>query len=390
MRLNSKTFLEAFLSLLIFFCSFSYALATEEYFAEPLVGHTTYYDGSTIRYYDGMGGNEVIFNHNPSTGLGFAESGYNPSFATTRYKQPAAANTIDACAVEVAEAPFSLTDVTRCFFLNLNSYKNFLMISRTSRNNIPGVEIAALIFDNVITGDVYNTGLDFTLYGRNLKANSNSMVGATWDAGTSYIINPNAQASYASNSTTRAAFDKHIAELTGESKDIPGSGTLASKGAWYLQSGTANIDNVNYDWAKTRPEGGVWKEDAPIVGGVPKLQLSSSTYKYYGKGTLLVNGDLFIEKDILKGNSDSVLGIIVNGNVSIAKNVKVEAAIMTTGNFTMGNNIELLGSFMSPNFIKEKGTSAQGIHIVYDGRLEDNWPPGFRYFNMPHAESATP
>uniref|UniRef100_A0A7C4M2C6 Uncharacterized protein n=1 Tax=candidate division CPR3 bacterium TaxID=2268181 RepID=A0A7C4M2C6_UNCC3 len=86
----------------------------------------------------------------------------------------------------------------------------------------------------------------------------------------------------------------------------------------YNTNKTLNISINSFDFDGSIPEGDVWyKQNGNITIG------STGSVSVINNGTLLIeNGDIFIESNIEKSSSDSMLGIIVhNGNVIIRKNV---------------------------------------------------------------------
>lgn len=381
MKLLHKVF--GVLALLILL-PFDLAFAEDSIWAEPLVGHTTVETGGRI-YYDGMGGNEVILNHDPNLELGFRETlpGLSPL-----------ANTIEKCTEQISVSPFNLNAVTRCFFLD--DYKYLLLTSRTSKGNSVELETAALIYDKWISGDVAginDPSANFALYGRNLNVNSSRVSNATWDTRPNYLINPAAQASFADGSASKAYFDNHREDLYYQAKNIVSPQSTLSPGSspssrWYLLASDINVSAGATTGNLTYPEGKLWSMKGFTLTG---------NRTYLGRGTLVLaspsvtspvtlnNTSLVIDGSLLKSGNSS-LGIIVFGDVTIKSGSKVEAAIFATGRMTIQSNVELSGSFVANDF----SYGASGIRIDYDPALEQQWPPGFRFFNMPTAKNTAP
>lgn len=355
---NTKIIFVVLVLVYIFlFGSSSYVLA-EYKLPEIMHGNTTLsVNGQTV--YGGTTGNEVILN-------------YDPSIITTA----GGANDLLGFEKTQLELCNPVLPISLCYGLNTSSTSMKLMTSRTKVNGTDVLEISTLLYPTTtVIGDVY--GVDnFALYGRNLSKNS-SATNETWKV-TGYTFNPEAQASYSADQ--KSYFDNHIASLNGEATLDTGIST----GRWYLQSEGSNL-NIPGDAGSTYPEGRVWKYNGNLTLG--------GDITIHGKGTLIVNGDLVLNKgvSIAKNTDADSLGLIVKENLKLFGNNSLDAAAFVGGIIDMssqgGGNISATGSFVASDF---KILNNYNIRFYYDFRLENNWPPGFRYFKMPSAQNSAP
>jgi len=336
------------------------------------------------RYYGGFNGNEAIINED----INLLSSGELLGFSSSRLTEVAQCNSI-GWATRISDF---------CFLLNTSSTSIRLFTSRTMVNGAVASETAAIYYPALTAiGDVYSGDgnlSNFALYGRNLAqtkgaVSTNAQYG-TWNTD-AYTLNPQAQASYAEDQ--KIYFDTHYNQLFGEATKVD---DINANIFWGLQR--EGMVRTGGSISSLYPEGAVWKNTDSLS---PKVNLIlDSSHQIIGKGTIIVNGNLTVKngKNIQKWSGDDsyTLGLIVLGNVTLEGNNNIEAAIFSTENIKIGNNVNMTGSFVAKNFCATGGASCSslansyGIRISYDYRLEDNWPPGFRYFNMPSAENAAP
>ena len=277
-----------------------------------------------------------------------------------------------------------------CFVSNSTNRNVKVMSSRTyvnSGNNQTAVmEMASLYYPpkSMIAGDAYLGNMDpnnFSYWGRNLVQSStgDSGAGSFWGVN-DYAINPEAQASF--SGVEYGKYKEKIIELTGEAS----TATDLSPSPWYLQTSHSSIgtNGINNSY----PQGKIWKY--PQNPG--NLTISSSK-QFSGKGTIIVRGNLTIDAgvNIEPADADSILGLIVLGNVTIGGNNTINASIfaakndLTGGNISFsGNNVDLIGSFVAKNFTNID--SASNIRFYYDKKLNASWPPGFGYLDMPQPK----
>lgn len=327
----------------------------------------------TSDFYGGFTGNEVVFNSSKNTGLNNA-SGTDELFG---FKE----DPLVAC---ITAALIGTTGYTPCFQSNVPTAGIKVMPSRTSVNGVPLLETSALNYpQQVVVGDAYGSLDNFAFWGRNLHAaggTAGSDASWTFD---SYAMDPNAQAKWGS-----AEFLKNnnkIAVLEGEAPAV-NTDIGSTRTNWYLQTPTSTSSstmlsgNTNAEIDKY-PEGKVWKVDGNLT--------LDTAVRFYGKGTIIVNGNLTINKDILPATTgENRLGFIVLGTATIPgvatiNNSKVQASIYCPGTISVGsgNNI-LTGSFVASAF----NISSSNARFYYDYDLDSAWPPGFRLLNMPHPD----
>lgn len=343
---------------------------------EIIAGGTTVTDANGNIYYGGMTGNYAVLNHDPDSTYGFTRIADDYTFGLLN------------CYGGIP----SLS--TACFLLGTgltgegNAGRGKLMTSTTSIEDNNGVrqplyQLPALYLGDVnIIGDVYSPDYsNFAFWGRNLAQNPSGNVptgaGASWMAN-DYPIDGNVQANW--NSAQTIAFrEQKLPVLEGEAT------VFATKNysQMILSLDYSSIDNNTATQRENEkyPEGKIWKLDADDPDD---LSFESSSKTYYGKGTIIVPGNLTIKSgvDILpnpSGDGDR-LGFIVLGDVTFEGNNDVKAAILCLGDMTVGNNVSLTGSFVAQNFATGANDS-----FIYDYAFDKDWPPGFRNLNMPHA-----
>lgn len=354
----------------------SYCVAASYQLPNVLVSSGTKVETNGFVYYGNGVGQEAIINYDINKDL----LGYMSGLLLNSPSSP------------VNPGCYGGFNTSRCYQLtNTTSIK--LLTSRTTLNGNNNIvsEVAAILYpDQAVIGDVYgiDTG-NFALYGRNLKENSSAVSGETWKT-EGYTLNPQAQASYTADQKTY--FDTHYNQLFGEATKVDNIDSIN----WGLQN--EGMVRTGGSISSQYPEGAVWKNADSLS---PKVNLTlNNSHPFLGKGTIIINGNLTVSNGVniqkASGSDLNTLGLIVLGNVTLEGNNDIQAAIFSTGNIKIGNNVNMTGSFVAQNFCSAAGGScpslnnSYGIRISYDYRLEDNWPPGFRYFNMPSAENAAP
>jgi hypothetical protein len=366
-----------YIKILVLAVTISFLLLPQKSFAEVyelpevMVGQTevVFPSEGNLTYFGGMTGNEAIFNPDSSVLLGFG----NSRLTNSSSQVPAGCYDLDF-----------LSSPSQCFILSPGSTSIQAMVSRTSVDNNTKLETAAILYpNNLVIGDVSTDGsyLDnFAFYGRNLNQSSRSSTSgdfATWELA-NYTFNPQAQASY--SESQKAYFDNKINNLVGEGKDV-GEGVVKNNhNRWYMQS-INGLTGGNLE-ANIYPEGKIWN----INYGNDGVVTLRGDYKYQGIGTLVIDGNLTIfgNTSILPAGTSDSLGIIVKGDVTIEGNVKLNAAIFATGKINIsGNIVDAQGSYVAKGF--DIPSARRYVRFRYDYKLDDNWPPGFRFFSMPTA-----
>lgn len=281
-----------------------------------------------------------------------------------------------------------------CFIKNMDTDNIQVMTSRTYYNGAPGTEVATLLYpsNSLIVGDANLGGSDpnnFAYWGRHLAISSNGSTSPESYWGISgYTMNPDAQATLSGAEYDK--FSEKIKILEGEATKLSTATNLLT-GNWYLQTSQNTMyipDSVAGAGQSKYPEGRVWRQSPFIMeaGGPGALIKIGGSVTYHDKGTIIIPGDLTIQDDtILKpvsGQNDR-LGIIVTGNVTIGRNCDVQASIFSKETISMaGSNTTMRGSFVAKNF--NIPATSTNLRFYYDYNLNDAWPPGFRYLNMPH------
>lgn len=352
----------------IFFCGYKYSFAASDSLPDMMVGQTTVYDstGMNVVGYGGMTGNYAVSNDGVDSDYGFGLSNLQ----------------LDN---QVANHCLG-SKIPLCFILGTgkigtgNAGTNKLMTSRTRIDSGNGTEVAvyelpALYFGAVnIEGDVYSTDMsNFAFWGKNLAQGADATdKGATWSTGSDYAINRDAQSYWKGGENE---FTQKIDSLGGITL------TDATAGTFNLQS--SNIATPSTDESGKYPEGKVW---------VYKHSLTNIGSKFFeGRGTIIVKGNLtFAPNCMIKEvpNSDSKLGFIVTGNVTIGAGCEIHAPIFTKGSITINSNTKLYGSYVAKTFYGINTSSNTNINVFYDYNLDDAWPPGFRYLDMPKPKES--
>ena len=334
------------------------------------------HNGNTYTYYGGMTGNYAVLNHDPDSTYGFTRR----------------ADEYDFGLLNCYDAIPSLSTV--CFNLGTgltgegNAPAGRLMTSSTSvidydGNRQPLYQLPALYLGDVnIIGDAYSTDYsNFAFWGRNLAENPSGTVssdtGASWRLG-NYTNNPQAQSEWSSDQTI--AFREQKLPIL-ESEATVFTEKNYSSALTILALDYANITSniLSTRQNEKYPEGKIWKLD---TNDPDDLSFESTSKTYYGKGTIIVPGNLTIKSgvDILPNGAGDRLGFIVLGDVTFEGNNDVKAAILCLGAMTVGNNVQLTGSFVAQSFSTGANNS-----FIYDYAFDKDWPPGFRNLNMPQA-----
>lgn len=331
-------------------------------------------NGSDQTVYNGPAGNYAVLNYDTDSSYGFKTL------------------TASACFPPLA--------TVFCFILGTgldgsgSAGQNKLLVSRTSLTTVDGTttdlyELPALYLGGVnVVGDVYSPDAsNFAFWGRNLAQNPGGTVspgaGASWALGSAYINNPQAQSQWNSDQTNTFINEK-LPVLEGEATPFDiGNYNIPSVLALDYQDITMNVNRQDSQY----PEGKIWKLDAPGLNN--NLTLSQSSKTYFGKGTIIVPGDLTIASgiDVLPNNDSDRLGFIVLGDVIIEGNNNIKAAILSLGlnGIEVGNNVQLTGSFVAQSF----NITGNNVSFFYDYAFDKDWPPGFRDLEMPHVAPGT-
>lgn len=281
--------------------------------------------------------------------------------------------------------------LSSCFVPNSSMTNVSVMSSRTSINDQPVYEMAALLYPPkpLVVGDAYLGTLDpnnFAYWGKNLVQNK----GTTYDASKNAYWGEGAYDNILANDVP-----KYLTKITAASADavaIPiGSlpaPTMFLQGTNYMSSLDVDVESKKY------PNGKIWSITNPGGSNIG----SSRTYK--GKGTLIVKNNICFGSNVngcvqpitwQKNSADidkNQMGIIVLGDVTIASGSTIEAAIFCTGKMIVGDNVTLKGSFVAQSFeFKVNGVSStgSGTRFIYDNNLNKNIPPIFGELNMPQA-----
>jgi len=252
------------------------------------------------------------------------------------------------------------------------SYSAFSPVAIGSSTSAPTKSVCKKILPNKIAGDVYGANsLDyFAMFGKNLSLNTNSS-GAVWDL-KEYTANENSQMSDVEGTINK------IKKYKGEAQTIS---NFAAKTAWYLQG--ENLSDSGQKQKNIYPEGKFWFVNENV-------NLDKNTYKYYGQGTIIIEGNLTINKDTnIAGDENSSLGLVVLGDVNILGGNDLKIYLLSTAktNFN-GDDIKINGSMLSREYLNLK--DHYGLEISYNYQTGEMWPPGFRYFNMPVPISINP
>lgn len=359
---------------------------------EPMVGQTTVATkfGTTEQkvYYDGMGSNQVVLTTDPDASL----VEYNKTM-------------IQACrGVEILPNP------TKCFSItgeNGIPIKN--MSSRTKIGTKEVLEVSALFYDpSIIQGDAYGNfdSTNFAFYGRNLSqaSGTNNPANGSWNVA-NYTLNPEAQSSF--KDAQLAYMENRVLKLAGEAQRVTAT-ALNNANHWYLQGGS--IDVASPSEADKYPEGKTWLVTGCEISGpsAPSSCLKlSNTKVYHGKGTLIFLGtngsflEMVVGSKIIPATAgENSLGIIIAGkdgsnfsdnlgSLDFKGRNKLNAAVLTFGTIGKSGNgsVEAIGSFVANSF---EGFAGNGFsHFTYDYKLDQMWPPGFRYFNMPTSKNGS-
>ena len=296
------------ISFLIGAFRFSSVVAVSSKLPEVIVGNTTVSEmdpnnpNIVVRnIYGGMSGNEAVINYNSDFLIGFVYQ---------RLWDPLCANQ-------------TFTNlVWPCYTLDNNTFGAVGVLTSQTKvsdgaNEDTKLETAALFYGrNTISGDAYSTDSflnNFKFWGRNLAQSGGSVSNtqATWKFG-NYIQNPEAQSTWNSSETTE--FMGKVDTLARNAAVISPSTLLASNSQWSLQSSgqspscfESNNNGAGSDKSKY-PEGKVWLVNGDL--------LINRNITYYGAGTIIVRGNIYITSgyNILPNDEKTDhLGIIVLG-----------------------------------------------------------------------------
>ncbi len=317
----------------------------------------------SLEYYGGVGGNEAIINYSTAdeVRLGFDSDALKDT----------------GCFTDSSKECFTLTPPDTMFSV---------IHGRSYVGNAPVSDSAALVYPpKVIIGDTYNIDSNiFYYFGRNLQQSStpNSCSDsecASWVVSESEIVD-GVQSYYNHDPGFLANLTDN---LSGEAEVITSPNNSLRDGQhWHLTA--KDVGDFNTKNSRNYPDGKAWKVEGDLEIDNPFSRLN---HKYSGIGTIFVGGDLTIKEDILpKSQNQDFLGFIVSGDVKIQDGADVNAAIICEGILaTSGpSRVQLTGSFIAQGF--DFGTV--GSIIQYRSQLENHWPPGFRYINMPIPEKS--
>lgn len=342
------------------------------------------YDGS--QFFGGMGANQVINNY------------FDPNQPLLGFDKVQLNECIDNMVANGV-----LPNVASCFLLTAESPIK-LMTSKTEANGSNVYELASLVYSpNIIYGDAFTNNFDnnnFAFYGRHLNQSSSSSnpSNGSWNV-QNYAFNPEAQSSYSSAQSSYLI--SRVLSLASEAQNYANSISLRDNSDWWLQG--SEIFSGSNNEASLYPDGKVWVVKDSLV--------LSRKVTIHGKGTIIFIDDsdssLTLESGAriarVSGDESSSLGIIVAGksgasisdngaSLNLAGNNAVDAAVLVFGSINKTGTTGIFegkGSFVANSF---SGFDASNgfSKFSYDYKLEQNWPPGFRYFNMPHAENSSP
>lgn len=357
--------------------------AANDQLPEVMVGQTTYTNTTASKtYYGGFTGNEAVLNYNQS---GKADTTVTDGglFGFDSSKL------LNNCLTGVV---FNLA-TPRCFISNSATSSIKVMSSRTYVSGTPITETAALLYspNPMIVGDAYLGGSNpnydpnnFAFWGRNLTQSSGaSSQESYWGLG-GYVMNPNSQSLL--SGTSYDQYKSKIDDLKTQATPITSS--LVGATNWYLQGSDTGLttDNSNPPTdANKYPEGKVW-----IYNDFGKPALGSVII--HGKGTIIFTRGFSVSSgaNITKSAPTDSLGLITtNRGVEFIGNNQIYAAVFSSGSISVGANSKFYGSFVAPTFNINGGDLVHSNdQFFYDYKLDNNWPPGFRYLNMPHPEES--
>lgn len=347
-----------------------------------MTGQTTVKNMDTGNvYYGGMTGNEVILNYVPlisTDPAGQMFLGFNKD-KLIGSADPTCLNGITS----LSEA--------QCFKSNQTNFAGKtikVMNSRTTVNGIPMLEVATLLYpDATVSGDVYGDLSNFNFWGRNLHTGAGAAnLGQTWKLA-GYTPDSNSQSSMSSPNYDE--FLNKINNLYADNKITPIS-SIPGSHTWNLQNNSVAIGGGEIDLLKY-PEGRIWSlgDSNPATDS---LSLSG-TYTYYGKGTLIIKGNLTALADtkIVSGGGDGDhLGIIVlgtgadGGTCNFGARTEINAYVFCQNQMKISYGSTFSGAFATKQF--SNGASVVGTRFSYDPLSNNQIPPGFRYLNLPTAK----
>jgi len=242
-----------------------------------LVGSSKITSGSAT-YYGGMQGNYSVLNYGTPADFGF-QSNILSCMNTGIINMPA------------------------CFILGGGTSNAVRMISGQTSFTIGAdtnviLETPILVYGpGTIIGDTFGIGVsnlgNFNYWGDNLSATGGNLgddSGATWKL-PNYTLNPNAQMAWdgTSNNPAFGKFDDKLQNLA-SSAVLISSGDLSNQPIWNLCGSTINAAYNSEISCKSYPEGKVWAVDGDLT-------LAASA-KFQGIGTIIVSGNIYIDKDV--------------------------------------------------------------------------------------------
>jgi len=257
--------------------------------------------------------------------------------------------------------------------------------STVDTNPIPFPTECYQFFSNMVAGDVYTKDgylKNFAFYGNDLNLyNRDPGYGSMWNI-PNYVFNPQAQSSFSDEQK-----NEYLRKITLYKNEAQSASANQLNYPTYQLQGKRNLADPT-DQEASMPEGKIWQVNPSGSGN--SVTIATGAHKYEGKGTIIINGNLKIEKnaniDPVDKSSD-ILGIIVLGNLEVGGDNQITAPIFVLNDFTIANkNVKMTGSFIANKF--NIASDLTRVRLYYYDNLDRFWPPGFRLFNMPTAKNS--
>lgn len=186
------------------------------------------------------------------------------------------------------------------------------------------------------------------------------------------------------------------------------AGVTTISGTWNLQNGRDGIKAVDpstlpFSGYNNNPEGDVWYVRGDLTIGDKTMPLGNGNVTYKGRGTVIVDGNLNFDRDLVPDTTDpnAMIGFLVTKNVNFncspsgatgALAETVQAEVLSRGNITVasrvvgGENypldfIGLLAAVGNISLVQGNGAiekNSAGSSFSYDGRIIKNPLPGFK------------
>lgn len=242
--------------------------------------------GQSKFVYGGMTGNEAILNYNPDYKIGFDKNALTTGNCYNQNLNPALSPVYGLNC-------FVFPGLIHQDAVNLMTSWTYVLDANGDRKR--KLETAALSYSSrTISGDAYSVDSflnNFKFWGRNLAQSGGSVSNtqATWKFG-NYIQNPDAQSTWTSSETK-----EYMAKLDTLARNaivLSPPALLTSNSQWSLQSSgqspssfESNNNSAGVDKPKY-PEGKVWLVNGDL--------LINRSITYYGVGTIIVRGNIYI------------------------------------------------------------------------------------------------